>query len=65
MTKRPNWPSYSITSSRAGEEDGMTTPSAVADLRLMTSSNFRRLLHRQIGRFRTLQKFGDLIAESE
>src|SRR6266480_6816412 len=35
------WRAYSITSSaRRRKEDGMTTPSALADLRLMTSSNF-------------------------
>src|SRR4051812_40226170 len=37
----PEVPRYSTTSSaRRRKEDGMTTPSALADLRLMTSSNF-------------------------
>jgi len=49
-------PSHSITSSAlACSVSGTVRPSALAVLRLITSSNLVRLLHRQISRLGTLQ----------
>src|SRR6266480_6160076 len=43
---------YSITlSARATSAGGTVTPSALAVLRLIASSNFRRLFNRNIGNF--------------
>ena len=44
------WRTHSITSSaRASSIGGTSRPSALAVLRLITSSNLRRLLNRQVG----------------
>ena len=50
-------PSHSITSSaRASSEGGTVRPSALAVLRLITSSYFVRRLHRKFGRFLALRE---------
>ena len=51
---------YSITSSaRVRSLGGMVRPSALAVLRLMTSSYFGRKFHRQVAGFGALQDFVD------
>ena len=52
---------HSITSSaRASSDGGTSRPSALAVLRLITSSNFVGCLHRQIGRLLAFEDAVDI-----
>ena len=58
------WRTHSITSSaRASSVGGTSRPSALAVLRLMTSSNLVGLLDRQVGRLLALEDATDVDAD--